>query len=76
MKLNDPKAFHTYKAITVRVNKYEFDLFEKAAAAASRDKIDWMRRTLVKAAEGRLVASLPQKTWWDSVKELIGLSRC
>jgi hypothetical protein len=76
MKLNDPKAFHTYKAITVRVNKYEADLFARAADSASRDKIDWMRRTLVKAAEGKLVAPLPPKTKWETIKELIGLSRC
>jgi len=73
MKLNDPKAYHTYKAITVRVNKYEFDLFEKAAAAASRDKIDWIRRSLIKVAEGKLVESVPPKTKWEIIKRLIGL---
>lgn len=50
----DPKEKHTHTSITIRLNQFEEELFKAAADDADRTAIDWMRRTLVKAAEDQL----------------------
>jgi len=50
----DPKAKHTFTSITIRLNQFEDELFKAAAESSDRTAIDWMRRTLVKAAEDQL----------------------
>lgn len=51
----DPKARHTYKTITIRLNQFEYELFQAAADNADRKAVDWMRQTLVKVAEKQLL---------------------
>ena len=48
--LHDPKAKHTFTSVTIRLNQFEDELFKAAAEKADRTAIDWMRRTLTKAA--------------------------
>ena len=50
----DPKAKHIHTSVTIRLNQFEEELFKAAAEDADRTAIDWMRRTLVKAAEDQL----------------------
>lgn len=50
----DPKAKHVHTSVTIRLNQFEEELFKAAAEDADRTAIDWMRRTLVKAAEDQL----------------------
>jgi hypothetical protein len=50
----DPKAKHTFTSVTIRLNQFEEELFKAAAEDSDRTAIDWMRRTLVKAAEDQL----------------------
>lgn len=52
--LHDPKARHTFTSVTIRLNQFENELFKAAAEDADRTAIDWMRRTLIKAAEDQL----------------------
>lgn len=52
--LHDPKANHTHTSVTIRLNQFEEELFKAAAENADRTAIDWMRRTLVKAALDQL----------------------
>ena len=52
--LHDPKANHTHTSVTIRLNQFEDELLKAAAENADRTGIDWMRRTLVKAAEDQL----------------------
>ena len=50
----DPKAKHVHTSVTIRLNQFEEELFKAAAEDSDRTAIDWMRRTLVKAAEDQL----------------------
>lgn len=50
----DPKDRHTFTTVTIRLNQFEAELFQAAADDADRKTVDWMRRTLVKAAEDQL----------------------
>ena len=52
--LHDPKEKHTHTSVTIRLNQFEDELFKAAAENADRTAIDWMRRTLIKAAEDQL----------------------
>lgn len=50
----DAEAKYDYTSITIRLNEYEAKIFDAAAKKAERKTLDWIRRTLRKAAESEL----------------------
>lgn len=50
---NEPRKIGG-KSLTLRLNTFEDELLKAVAASSDRSVIDWVRRTLIKAAEDQL----------------------